>query len=84
MTKTAQETKTEIIDSYDFSEDAMGLSDFLATAFADKNIIRNDEITVCVFDDQSRNAASVRFERETLTDGSTVVNLIISFDRQYG
>jgi hypothetical protein len=71
-------TKKETIATYDFSEDAMGLGNFISEHWGD---LPDDEITVCVFDDQSNCADSARLERETLTDGSTVVNLIIKFDR---
>jgi hypothetical protein len=72
----------EIISSYDFEEDAMGLGDWIAGLFNDKSI-SDEEMVVYVSDEQARPATSARFERETLTDGSTVVNLIISFDRKY-
>lgn len=76
--------KTETIAEYDFNSDdafdAMGLGDFISQPFADKTIA-DDELTVYVSDDQGNAAAFARFVRETLTDGSTVVNLVISFDR---
>lgn len=66
------------IASYDFKEDAMGLGDFISHEMAN---VRDDEICVLVFDDEGYCAESATFEREILTDGSTVVNLIIKFDR---
>ena len=72
----------EIISTYDFEEDAMGLGDWIAGSFNDKTF-SDEETVVLVRDEQSRPATSAHFERETLTDGSTVVNLIISFDRKY-
>lgn len=71
----------EIISTYDFDEDAMGLGDFVQSTFSD---LPNSEIVVCVTDDQDRPATLATFVRETLTDGSKVVNLIIKFDRQLG
>lgn len=71
-------TEKQILSTYDFDEDAMGLGDFVA---AQIEALPNDQIVVLVHDDQSNPATSARFERETLTDGSKVVNLIISFDR---
>ena len=70
--------KSETIASYDFNEDAMGLGDFITQQVA---ALPDREIVVLVRDDESNNAVSARFERELLTDGSTVVNLIIKFER---
>lgn len=72
---------TQIIGTYDFDEDAMGLGDFIQNALSD---LPNSQIVVYVTDDQGRPATLATFERETLTDGSKVVNLIIKFDRQLG
>lgn len=69
--------KTETIDTYSFDDDAMGLGDFITQHF-DAN---QDSVVVYVSDDEGNPAKQARFERETLSDGSTVVNLVISFDR---
>ena len=73
--------KKKVIATYDFDEDAMGLGDFIQNTFSD---LPNDQIVVYVTDDQGRPATLAAFERETLTDGSKVVNLTITFDRQLG
>jgi len=69
---------TKVIDSYDFDMDAMGFGPFISDNVA---ALPDDEMTVYVEDDQGHMATSAIFVRETLTDGSTVVNLIITFDR---
>lgn len=66
------------IATYDFKEDAMGLGDFIIEQIAN---VDDSEICVLVFDDEGNCAHSATFEREILTDGSTVVNLIIKFDK---
>ena len=66
------------IATYDFNEDAMGLGDFIVQTMG---VLPDNEIVVTVTDDESNNAVKATFERELLTDGSTVVNLIIKFDR---
>jgi hypothetical protein len=71
--------KSEPIATYDFDEDAMGLGDFITQEMAK---LRDDEIVVLVSDQEGYNAIKATFERELLTDGSTVVNLIIKFDRE--
>jgi hypothetical protein len=71
--------KSEPISTYDFDEDAMGLGDFITQEMAK---LRDDEIVVLVSDQEGYNAVKATFERELLTDGSTVVNLIIKFDRE--
>jgi hypothetical protein len=68
----------EIIGSYDFAEDAMGLGDFVTGNMAQ---LPDDEIVVYVTDGEGNHAKYAVFVRETLTDGSTVVNLVIQFDR---
>lgn len=65
------------IATYDFTEDAMGLGDFIVQMMFD---LPDNEIVVHVADAEGRAAKEARFERETLSDGSTVVNLIISFE----
>lgn len=70
----------EVIATYDFDEDAVGLGNFIVEAFNDKNTIRDDEIIVYVEDALGSQAKSATFIRETLSDGSTVVNLILDFD----
>lgn len=69
--------KTVTVATYDFDEDAMGLGDFVTAQMA---ALPNDEIVVYVTDGESRAAKAARFERQTLTDGSTVVNLVIEFE----
>lgn len=69
----------ETVNSYDFAEDAMGFGQFINDTFADN--LSDEEIVVYVEDAQGNSAKSARFVRQTLTDGSTVVNLIIEFDR---
>lgn len=72
---------SEVIDSYEFDEDAMGLGDFIT---AQVMALPDEEIIVRVMDEEGRSAVAAGFIRETLTDGSTVVNLVIVFDRQLG
>lgn len=67
---------TDLIDKYDFAEDAMGLGDFIAN---NMGRLHDDEIVVYVEDGAGRSAEAAYFLRETLTDGSTTVNLIINF-----
>lgn len=74
-------TPNETISTYDFDEDAMGLGDFIVRVIAD---LPDEEIVVCVSDDEGRVATLATFERETFSDGSTAVNLIIKFDRRLG
>ncbi len=66
----------EVISEYDFSEDAMGLGDWIQAIVKD---LPDHEIVVTVYDEQGRGAKSAKFVRD---DG--VVNLIIEFDRQLG
>lgn len=68
--------RTEIA-SYDFNEDAMGLGDFVSTNMA---ALPDEEIVVYVTDGQGNPAKKATFVREVLTDGSTVVNLVIAFE----
>lgn len=69
----------KVFATYDFEMDAMGLGDFVQGIVAD---LPDDEIHVYVYDEEGRGAKQARFVRETLTDGSTVVDLVIEFDRQ--
>lgn len=71
------EQKATIAD-YDFEEDAMGFGDFIVETFA---TLPDEEIVVYVTDDEGRPAIKATFERELLADASTVVNLVIRFDR---
>lgn len=68
----------ETIDTYRFDEDAMGLGAFIMT---NVDALPDSEIVVYVTDGEGNSARAARFEREVLTDGSTVVNLVITFDR---
>lgn len=66
-------TKRVIAES-ELEMDALTLADFL-----DEQILRNHELTVVyVQDDAGRTFERVRLVEETLTDGSTVHNLILS------
>jgi hypothetical protein len=69
-------SKTTVAD-YDFSEDAMGLGDFISE---NMGILPDQECVVYVRDHDGNHATRAAFVRETLTDGSTVVNLVITFD----
>ncbi len=68
----------ETIATYAFDEDAAGLGPFV-TGIMDA--LPNEEFVVYVTDDLGNAAKAARFVRSTLSDGSTVVDLIISFDR---
>ena len=68
----------EWISEYDFDQDAMGLGPFIT---GEVEALPDDEMTVYVQDDLGNFARKATFIRETLTDGSTVVNLIIEFTR---
>jgi hypothetical protein len=73
------EMMTETVATYEFEEDAVGLGNFIVEAFNDKNMIRDDEIVIYVEDGNGNLAKEARLVRSELTDGSTVVNLIIDF-----
>lgn len=68
--------ESEIVSEYDFSEDAMGLGDWVQAIVKD---LPDHEIVVTVYDDQGRVARSAKFIRD-----DEVVNLVIEFDRQLG
>ena len=74
----------ETIGTYDFddddSTDAAGFGEFIVATVAD---LPDDEFVVYVYDEQGRAAKKAWFVRQTLTDGSTVVELNVEFDRQY-
>lgn len=63
--------------TYEFDQDAMGLGDFILQSF--ENILSDDEVVVYVENGNGNPAKKARFVRERLTDGSTVVNLVIDF-----
>lgn len=69
----------ETIARYEFDTDAMGLGDFLTAAFGPHGVIEDGEEVVYVEDHHGNPAKNARLVRETLSDGSTVVNLIIDF-----
>ncbi len=69
------------IAEYDFDEDALGLGDFIQQTIS---VLPDDDIVIYVADDEGRPAKKAKFVRELLTDGSTVVNLVIEFDRSLG
>lgn len=69
----------QVIQTYNFDEDAVGLGNFICEAFNDNDVIHDDEIIINVLDGESRYAKSASLVRETLSDGSTVVNLVIEF-----
>lgn len=69
---------TDTIATYNFDTDAAGLGPFIDGTMES---LSDDEFVVYVVDDRGNQAKSAKFVRETLTDGSTVVNLVISFDR---
>lgn len=73
MTSDEEET----ISEYDFSEDAMGLGDWVQAIVKD---LPDHEIVVTVYDEQGRGAKSAKFIR----DEYGVVGLIIEFDRGLG
>lgn len=70
------EDEPEVISEYDFSEDAMGLGDWVQAIMKD---LPDHEIVVTVYDEQGRGAKSAKFVRD-----DEVVNLIIEFDRRLG
>lgn len=68
---------TTITAVYDFSEDAMGLSDFINQNLSDEEV----SPVVYVTDKDGNPAARAVWETTTLTDGSKVATLVIYFDR---
>lgn len=68
----------ETLMSYDFDEDAVGFAPFIQGYFDGPYC--GDEFVVYVEDEQGRTAKNARFVRQTLTDGSTVTNLVITFE----
>lgn len=71
-----EDDEMEIISEYDFSEDAMGLGDWIQGIWKD---LPDHEIVVDVGDDQHRLAKSAKFVRDDFG-----VHLVIEFDRQLG
>lgn len=69
--------ESEIVSEYDFSEDAMGLGDWIQAIVKD---LPDHEIVVTVYDEEGRGAKSAKFVR----DEYGIVNLIIEFDRRLG
>lgn len=65
--------KTETLASADLEMDALTLMDFLTTHIGGNH----DLVCVYVQDDEGRTFSKVRLVEETLTDGSTVHNLIL-------
>lgn len=68
--------RTETIATYDFDTDAAGLAWFISATIRG---LRDGTVDVYVRDQDGRDATRARIVRETLTDGSTVVNLVIDF-----
>jgi hypothetical protein len=65
------------IATYNFNEDAAGLADFIVEQLA---ALQNDETFVRVTNERGYDATHAVLERDTLSDGSTVVNLRIEFE----
>lgn len=67
----------ETVATYDFVMDAAGLGDFIGEQI--DAIPEEDSIVVYVTDEKGREAVKARWEKRTLTDGSSVFELIIEF-----
>lgn len=69
---------TQTVSSYDFSEDAMGLGDFIAAQMSRCDDESANPV-VYVEDGDARKAYRADWIEETLTDGSKVYNLRLWF-----
>ena len=68
---------TKTVATYDFEEDAMGLGGFICEQM---DVIPEEASPVVyVTDETGRAAVRAEWRRETLTDGSFVFELIITF-----
>ena len=65
---------TQNCETYDMTEDAIGLADFITKAI-ETHIPRDEAPVVYVYDAQGEMVTTATLERETLTDGSHVYNL---------
>jgi len=74
MTKTAEATYDF---ANDFATDAAGLATFIDEQYE----VDRRAVGVYVVDQDGAPATKAVWEKETLTDGSVVFNLVIHFDR---